>query len=610
MSSVSALLHDLRLYKTTNVDFHAGDVYQHSVWSAMYVNWMFKTKHPNTEGVDEIWKNVLVVAGLLHDIGKGGDGNLVFFDKPNHPEIGGYYFDRGYYTTVDKKRIDLHQVLTEFNLEKYYKIIAFLVTWHWMIGGVLAKAEPSKEAWQIYGEFNKACLSSGYSYEHAECLFELLYIVWTSDLMAAQRFPHPVNDFLLNLENPPATHKGANIYGKLKIGTFRKEVISHYNTSFVVPVIEPSFELRNGHTLITGGKAYTKNIKSSNPFLWIPVEMSKVPRKFNNKEFFESNLKACLNRMINPLQIPLFQSFPTALEGLNRDDIVRLYAIICEQNVDWIYSFPIPVKDQWTDQDLKMVEDNTNVYFGRGYEYCEPPNISNSRGLWAFLEKKYAYAYAVGRDVDENFPTKGYCWNILTMKTLKPLRLLNLSLRSVRDQVRKDLADMPVESWWIISGIMDHRDFLVYSDIIDFMFPKDVDPTKDQRFSQTEIDIEVAKNLALVYPNIDGWYIECPEMSPEIVIFHPFDSVEQVEHEAFDANRLKMVLDRCGGGKDCELKITNMFKEQKVICLIYPDSQVRCYLLEELLDRKILSEEQYQIVLAEIRKGNININII
>ena len=485
MEAVSALLHDLQLYKTTNVDFHAGDVYQHSVWSAMYTNWMFQTKHPNTAGVDEIWKNVLVVAGLLHDIGKGGDGNLVFFDKPNHPEIGGYYFDRGYYTTIDKKRIDLHQVLLEFNLEKYYKIIAFLVTWHWMIGGVLGKSVPAKEAWQIYGEFNKACLSSGYSYEHAECLFELLYIVWTSDLMATQRFSYPVNDFPLALENPPATHKGANIYEKLKIdkATFRKDVISHYNTPFVVPVIEPSFELRNGSIIITGGKAYSRYVKSGNPFLWTPEEMSKVSPKFNNKEFFEGNLKACQDRMTSPLQIPLFQSFPTVLKGLNRNDITRLYAIICEQNAEWVYSFPIPVKDSWNGQDLKLIKDNTNVYFGRGYEYCEPPNISNSRGLWAFLEKKYAYAYAVGRDTDENFPTKGYCWNILTMKTLKPLRLLNLSHRSVRDQVRKDFAGMPVESWYITLGIMDHKEFLVYSDIIDFMFPRDIDPSAAQRFS-------------------------------------------------------------------------------------------------------------------------------
>lgn len=632
--SLTELLDDFRKYKTTNSDFHSGNVYEHSVWSAMYTNWMMETNHPNTKDVEKSWKKILVFAALLHDIGKCGDENLVFFDKPNHPEIGGYYFDRGYYITVEGKHLDLRRILEEAGLSNAYKIISFIVKSHWLIGGVMNK--PNIDPWYLYAEFNKFCIKNGYAYENIQCLFEIVYIVWTADLMATQRFPHSLNNFPLSLENPPAIHPGKNCYTYLGVdkATFREKMIGFYTSPFPsVPSVSSQPSHIGSGEFILDGRVYSLS-NHANPFIWNPIP--KLLRNRSALSEYQYLRQACVKRMTDPLKIPLFQSFPTVISGKSREEIATLYAIVSVEFSEWRYSFPIDVQNRWESSELKMVDKKTKLYFGRGYKSCEPPNISNSRGMWAFLDKKFAYTYAIGRDDDVKFPTRGYCWNVLTYHPIRPLRLLNLSLRSVRDKVRNDMKEMPLENWFISLGVIDHTETPMYSDAIDYMFPLDIDPSSPDRVSQTEIDIEVVKNLAEVYPDIDGWYIESKAMPLEIVIFKPFDSLEMLRHESFDSDRLKPVLDRCemrepkvvapavkrasnalvapkavqGPREKCEKKISELFADRKLVCLHYPDKKVMCYLLEELLNRSIVSEEVYQKVLQELEKGEVNVNII
>lgn len=604
------LLTDLDNYKTLNVDFHAGDVYAHSVWSALFVNYMFEIGHKNVDGVDPKMKDVLVAAALLHDIGKGGDQVLIFFDKPNHPEIGGYYFDSGQYTCTDGSTINLRKVVSELGQEKNYNVIKFIVRNHWMIGGVNNDVPPSKLTWAIYEQFNLACQQAKIPYAQRQCLFEMLYIVWAADLMASQPFQHPIKDFPYQISNPPATHPGGNMYSVYKadeIYPHRQQILQIYEDGIVYPDFTQEIQLRRGSEALLGDKAYITYVSKGNPFLWEIMPLKKLDPKPSNSPVAQL-YNVCSERMKDPLEIPLFAGFPTVLKGLNREQICRLYATIAASDGKYMYPFYYQIKEDFKTRDIQA---GTNIYLGRGYKFCEPPNISDSRGLWAFLEKKYAYSYATGRDQEANYPTKGYCWNVFTYQTQKKLRLLNLSDKVVRDQVRKDMANFICESWYIPLGILDDVDTPTYSDAINYMFPRDQDPSREDRFSQTEVDIPVARALSQVYPTIDGWYIESESMDPEIVIFRPYSVVKIIAHEYFDANRLQELTDRCQKTqRDCEKTITGLFKKGKIICLFYPENIVKCYTPEEILDRTLVDEQAYQTIKGELDQGSVIIKIV
>jgi hypothetical protein len=104
MTEFQQLVNDMFSYITTNVDFHAGDLYSHSIWVALYTqSWITNTtnkwniiretflqKFQNYENIkDRIFKMTLLAA-FLHDIGKMG-GKKIFYDKPDHPNIGYEY---------------------------------------------------------------------------------------------------------------------------------------------------------------------------------------------------------------------------------------------------------------------------------------------------------------------------------------------------------------------------------------------------------------------------------------------------------------------------------------------------------------------------------------
>lgn len=609
------LLLDLGRYKTTNVDFHAGDVYAHSIWSYWYVSKMFEDKHPCVEGMTNEQRKLLMAAALLHDIGKGGDHNFTFFDKPNHPEIGGNYMDSGQYKDALGNMIDLRKVVAELGQSKNYNVISFLIRNHWMIGGAIRERVDDTKMpfekipmdalrWDVYYQMN---LATEVPYDQRGCLFEMLYVIWAADLMATQPFKYPVSDDPLRLGIPPATHPGGNMYAIYRVDEIglplRKLVLETYDNPITYPSFNGIFEYRVGGKILVGGIPYSVYV-DGNPFMWKQVDMSTVkPKPSSDLPIINTLRKICMDRMKSPFEIPLFKGFPTVVEGLSKPQICELYAAIASSNSKYSNSFYYPIQEDFKSEELPSGQ---LIYLGRGYAYCEPPNISNSRGLWAFLEKKHAYAYAIGRGDDAKSLDKGFCWNVLTYKTTKQLRLLNLSDPDIRDRVRKDLSNFPCEGWFIREGLFDDKEVPTYADAIDYMFPRDTNPAEPDRVSHTTVDIQVAIALSKVYPKIDGWSIVSEAMDPEIVIFRPFGAVDLINHEYFDASRLRTLMDRC----KCPDKIITLFKQGKLICLRYPDDIVKCLLPEEILDRTLVSESEYRTILDEQARGLSVINIV
>ncbi len=78
------LIRTMKLYKTTNFNQFAGHVYEHSLWTAMTIHQWFEEGNAWRTDIDNSQQDLLVLAGLLHTIGKisqDADAYAVGFDS-------------------------------------------------------------------------------------------------------------------------------------------------------------------------------------------------------------------------------------------------------------------------------------------------------------------------------------------------------------------------------------------------------------------------------------------------------------------------------------------------------------------------------------------------
>lgn len=199
------LINDFKKYKTTNIDFHSGDLLEHSIWTAFYVNDIFTNLDMNNP-LHKVWnqkivddvesktpfiidvRKVLIVSAFLHDIGKGGDGKTIFYDKDDHEIIGAEYIDNMTYKKVDNNNINLKKMFKDLHINNIETdIIKVLVRGHWLIGQSIN--EPNnyelfvKELEGIYKtyitEYNKYVFA-------LVCMMQL--IICIADVMATKKY--------------------------------------------------------------------------------------------------------------------------------------------------------------------------------------------------------------------------------------------------------------------------------------------------------------------------------------------------------------------------------------------------------------------------------------
>ena len=142
------LLEDMSVYLTTNVGWHQGNLYEHSIWVAKSIEKWFAESHFLVEGItDEKSKKITVIAGLLHDIGKAGNPDRrIFHNKPNHSLDGiNYLLCKQPYIMIESgKSFDFQQyfdhIRATYNLdEEDIKKIIFLVGAHYAFGAQILK---------------------------------------------------------------------------------------------------------------------------------------------------------------------------------------------------------------------------------------------------------------------------------------------------------------------------------------------------------------------------------------------------------------------------------------------------------------------------------------
>ncbi len=228
----NGLFDNLAHYKTTNVNFHSGDPLQHSAWTAQTIERWFDQDKFWTEGLDKDKnKRTLSLAGFIHDIGKGGDLDFTYYDKPNHPFAGYEYltgkkvykkneldqtFDvPGWLNAVIKESNDLGRPITEDDK----KLVIILAAVHWDFGEVVRGTMSPQKHLDILKSYAH---QTGYNRGKVdERLVRAAILIGAADIRAARPVNYRSTEFadLAHIYMSPHAKLGADKYKEFNMET-------------------------------------------------------------------------------------------------------------------------------------------------------------------------------------------------------------------------------------------------------------------------------------------------------------------------------------------------------------------------------------------------------
>lgn len=224
------LLEQMKLYKSINVGFHAGNLFEHSIWSALFAEQVIfnsfhivKMFYDETEKRELFCKKIVAIA-LLHDIGKMAPqstrmqkqkSKFIYFSIPEHPKLGGDYI-RGtkQMPVLNSKTLEIER---SFNIPKLFNELeldystelettAKMIDLHWDLGNLMYKGLSGVD------EYLSLVI------EDKRFLYGLL-VVSIADILASQ--PYGVNNLTAELNhhskyfpyisNVPRKYKGGNV---------------------------------------------------------------------------------------------------------------------------------------------------------------------------------------------------------------------------------------------------------------------------------------------------------------------------------------------------------------------------------------------------------------
>ena len=225
---IALLLDQMALYKTTNVDFHAGNLLEHSIWTLLFAEQLV-LKTPKYGIPDlEIQKKIAAIA-FIHDIGKMApnsdrvtkrSADCVYFSIPEHPGIGGDYI-RGTRSLpiLDKNMKEIgsfkiNDLLGELGLrETDLPIVAKIIDLHWDLGEYIQQWQGNDDLKTVDAYIDHVGSNEPFVFFYA------LIIVSVADVMASQ--PYGMNNLTAELNhhsrffpfisNVPKKHRGGDL---------------------------------------------------------------------------------------------------------------------------------------------------------------------------------------------------------------------------------------------------------------------------------------------------------------------------------------------------------------------------------------------------------------
>lgn len=150
-STLNQIFNHLGYYRLVHSKFHQGNLLQHSLWTARSLAQWFDEKH---FWVKELYalKDLVILGGLLHDIGKAGDYNFYYRCKHNHQKTGyRYILNQNPFFLHSTQVIDFEKLYEELSIsEEEQKILGVLIAMHLELGNAMKKFVHN-------GNLDKAC---------------------------------------------------------------------------------------------------------------------------------------------------------------------------------------------------------------------------------------------------------------------------------------------------------------------------------------------------------------------------------------------------------------------------------------------------------------------
>lgn len=149
------LCEHLKKYKTTNIEWHAGDLFEHTVWVTQIVeNWFYKKKIW-IEGLEDEDRRIAMLCGFLHDIGKAGDLIFTYKEKPSHPQDGFEYFLNKKPFLIDESHAFDFDDWCSYNhiSDEERKFIAIIIAIHWDFGLVIKRVRDGENEALVFDHY-------------------------------------------------------------------------------------------------------------------------------------------------------------------------------------------------------------------------------------------------------------------------------------------------------------------------------------------------------------------------------------------------------------------------------------------------------------------------
>lgn len=193
-SLLNVIIEDMKKYKKRHKNVHAGDLYEHSIWVALTIKKWFEDKDSWCEGLEEKDKELAIVAGLLHDIGKAGDLVYLYDSKRHHPQKGFEYLSgKATYKFTGKDQFDFEHFFKTLNVsDENKKTIAVIAGAHYFFGELLENTSIDKHNMQVFiGKIDSLAKAVNLINEHehaSEKLIKLCILITAADAKGMQPF--------------------------------------------------------------------------------------------------------------------------------------------------------------------------------------------------------------------------------------------------------------------------------------------------------------------------------------------------------------------------------------------------------------------------------------
>ena len=248
---IGKLIKDFEKYKTLNVDYHQGDLLEHSIWTALYVQKQWENQTSWVEGIDEQeFKSFSIISGFLHDIGKGGDLEYIYYDKSEHPRTGFEYLTGvKTYKLGENKKLNITEMFKNINLksESYQKACGLMILSHYDFGNCIKKINEggdldniAKKYIQILDKYLEECELKNINKNYKLQLYKIIMLISSCDIMGSEVFINKdkfkditkkvakdpnifvnnLNSFLKDfpyIHNRSKSHRGNSNYDRFKI---------------------------------------------------------------------------------------------------------------------------------------------------------------------------------------------------------------------------------------------------------------------------------------------------------------------------------------------------------------------------------------------------------